>query len=157
MTDFTANGPLPVTASPVRRDIGIKRRYAAERRFRLYGIFAIGFGLLFLALLIWSVVSKGYTAFQQTEISIPVEFSEKVIDPQNKRATDPNVLMMANYPVLARDALAKELGAITLGHCDVTEPATIDAVFAEVKKQWGKIDFVVHAIAFADRDQLAGR
>ncbi|MBB4101540.1 phosphate ABC transporter permease PstA [Allorhizobium borbori] len=110
MTDFTANGPLPVTASPVRRDIGIKRRYAAERRFRLYGILAIGFGLLFLALLIWSVVSKGYTAFQQTEISIPVEFSEKVIDPQNKRATDPNVLMMANYPVLARDALAKELG-----------------------------------------------
>ena len=110
MTDFTANGPLPVTASPVRRDIGIKRRYAAERRFRLYGILAIGFGLLFLALLIWSVVSKGYTAFQQTEISIPVEFAEKVIDPQNKRATDPNVLMMANYPVLARDALAKELG-----------------------------------------------
>lgn len=55
------------------------------------------------------------------------------------------------------EPLAKELGAITLGHCDVTDPATIDAVFAEVKKQWGKIDFVVHAIAFADKDQLDGR
>lgn len=110
MTDFTANGSLPVTTASARRDIGIKRRYAAERRFRLYGMLAIGFGLLFLALLVWSVVSKGYTAFQQTEISIPVEFSEKVIDPQNKRASDPNILMMANYPILARDGLAKVLG-----------------------------------------------
>lgn len=55
------------------------------------------------------------------------------------------------------EPLAKELGAITLGHCDVTDPSTIDAVFAEVKKQWGKIDFVVHAVAFADKDQLDGR
>ncbi|MBN8982624.1 MAG: enoyl-ACP reductase FabI [Rhizobiales bacterium] len=55
------------------------------------------------------------------------------------------------------EPLAKELGAITLGHCDVTDPATIDAVFAELKKQWGKIDFVVHAIAFSDKDQLDGR
>jgi enoyl-[acyl-carrier protein] reductase I len=55
------------------------------------------------------------------------------------------------------EPLAKELGAITLGHCDVTDAATIHAVFAEVKKQWGKIDFVVHAIAFADKDQLDGR
>ena len=55
------------------------------------------------------------------------------------------------------EPLAKELGAITLGHCDVTDAASIDAVFAEVKKQWGKIDFVVHAIAFADKDQLDGR
>ena len=55
------------------------------------------------------------------------------------------------------EPLAKELGAITLGHCDVTDPATIDAVFAELKKQWGKIDFLVHAIAFSDKDQLDGR
>jgi len=41
----------------------------------------------------------------------------------------------------ARGAAAKELGAITLGHCDVTDPATIDAVFAEVKTQWGEIEF----------------
>src|SRR6201991_4161191 len=55
------------------------------------------------------------------------------------------------------EPLAKELGAITLGHCDVTDFSTIDAVFDEVKKQWGKIDFVVHAIAFSDKDQLDGR
>jgi enoyl-[acyl-carrier protein] reductase I len=55
------------------------------------------------------------------------------------------------------EPLAAELGGILVGHCDVTEPATIDAVFAEVGRQWGSIDFVVHAIAFSDKDQLDGR
>ena len=53
--------------------------------------------------------------------------------------------------------LAKEIGGVVLGHCDVTDAASIDAVFAELGKQWGKLDFVVHCIAFADKDQLTGR
>src|SRR6478752_2083135 len=97
-------------ASTNRRDIGIKRRYAAERRFRAYGVAAISFGLIFLALLLWSVIGKGYTAFQQTMITVPVEFSEQVIDPNNQRAQNPAKLMTANYPILARDAVAKVLG-----------------------------------------------
>ena len=55
------------------------------------------------------------------------------------------------------EPLAKELGGILLGHCDVTDPATIDAVFDVLRQKWGKIDFVVHAIAFSDKDQLDGR
>ena len=55
------------------------------------------------------------------------------------------------------EPLAAELGGLVLGHCDVTDPATIDAVFDVLKEKWGKIDFVVHAIAFADKDQLDGR
>jgi enoyl-[acyl-carrier protein] reductase I len=55
------------------------------------------------------------------------------------------------------EPLAAELGALLLGHCDVTDAATIDAVFDVLKEKWGKIDFVVHAIAFADKDQLEGR
>ena len=55
------------------------------------------------------------------------------------------------------EPLAAELGAIVVGHCDVTDGATIDAVFAEVEKAWGKLDFVVHAIAFSDKDELTGR
>lgn len=102
-----------VSGANNRRDIGIKRRYAAERRFRAYGIAAIAFGLLFLFLLLFSVISKGYTAFEQTMITVPIEFSEKVIDPNNKRAENQNVLQMANYPVLARDAVAKALGVDT--------------------------------------------
>jgi len=53
--------------------------------------------------------------------------------------------------------LAKEVGAEVLGLCDVTEGATIDAVFAQAERVWGSLDFVVHCIAFADKDQLTGR
>ena len=53
--------------------------------------------------------------------------------------------------------LATEIGAEVLGHCDVTDGATIDAAFAQVEKLWGSLDFVVHCIAFADKDQLTGR
>jgi enoyl-[acyl-carrier protein] reductase I len=55
------------------------------------------------------------------------------------------------------EPLAQELNGVVFGHCDVTDPATIDAVFEEARKAWGKIDFVVHAIAFSDKDQLDGR
>lgn len=53
--------------------------------------------------------------------------------------------------------LAEELGAIVAGECDVTDPASIDTVFANVEKEWGKIDFLVHGIAFSDKDELTGR
>ncbi|MBP2559877.1 phosphate transport system permease protein [Neorhizobium galegae] len=109
MTDVVSPAAGIPRAKSVRRDIGIKRRYAAERRFRAYGIAALSFGIIFLMLLLWSVVSKGYTAFQQTMITMPVEFSQQIIDPQNERATNPQKLMTANYPVVARNALAKLL------------------------------------------------
>ena len=55
------------------------------------------------------------------------------------------------------EPLAEEIGGLLAGHCDVTDPATIDAVFAQVAEKWGSLDFVVHAIAFSDKDQLTGR
>jgi enoyl-[acyl-carrier protein] reductase I len=55
------------------------------------------------------------------------------------------------------EPLAQELGGIVVGHCDVTDPASIDAVFDEVKNRWGSLDFVVHCIAFSDKDELTGR
>ncbi len=55
------------------------------------------------------------------------------------------------------EPLCEELGGLLAGHCDVTEPETIDAVFAVLKKEWGKIDFLVHAIGFSDKDELVGR
>jgi enoyl-[acyl-carrier protein] reductase I len=55
------------------------------------------------------------------------------------------------------EPLAAELGAQVVGHCDVTDPATLDKVFAEVGSLWGGLDFLVHAIAFSDKDQLDGR
>lgn len=55
------------------------------------------------------------------------------------------------------EPLAQELGGIVAGHCDVTDAASIDAVFAEIERAWGRLDFVVHAIAFSDKDELTGR
>lgn len=61
----------------------LRRRRAAEARFRFYGIAAISVGLLFLAALLVSVVAKGYPAFQQTMIKLDVDLKSDVIDPQN--------------------------------------------------------------------------
>ncbi len=41
--------------------------------------------------------------------------------------------------------------------CDVTSQGSLDAVFAELQKKWGSMDFLVHAIAFSDKEQLKGR
>lgn len=109
MTDIPMDTMVRAAAHP-RRDIGLKARYAAERRFRIYGMLAISVGLAFLAIILVTIVSKGYTAFWQTTVSLPVNFDAKVIDPGNKRATDPNVLIKANYPKLAEYALIAKLG-----------------------------------------------
>src|SRR5689334_11627344 len=55
------------------------------------------------------------------------------------------------------EPLAREIGAHIFGHCDVSDPASIDAVFATAQKTWGKLDFVVHAVAFSDKKELDGR
>jgi enoyl-[acyl-carrier protein] reductase I len=55
------------------------------------------------------------------------------------------------------EPLAQEVGGLVAGHCDVTEPATMDAVFALIAEKWGRLDFLVHAIAFSDKDELTGR
>ncbi|MGB3390800.1 MAG: enoyl-ACP reductase FabI [Pseudaminobacter sp.] len=55
------------------------------------------------------------------------------------------------------EPLAAELGAHVVGHCDVTEAETLDAVFDAVAAKWGKLDFLVHAIAFSDKEELDGR
>jgi enoyl-[acyl-carrier protein] reductase I len=53
--------------------------------------------------------------------------------------------------------LVEPLRPAALIDCDVTQPASLDAAFAELSSVWGKLDFVVHAIAFSDKEQLKGR
>jgi enoyl-[acyl-carrier protein] reductase I len=53
--------------------------------------------------------------------------------------------------------LAESVGAKLVLPCDVEEIATVDAVFAELKQHWGRLDFLVHAIAYSDRNELKGR
>ena len=53
--------------------------------------------------------------------------------------------------------LVEPLRPAALIDCDVTQPASLDAAFAELGSVWGALDFVVHAIAFSDKEQLKGR
>ncbi|GIL02873.1 MAG: enoyl-[acyl-carrier-protein] reductase [NADH] [Alphaproteobacteria bacterium] len=52
--------------------------------------------------------------------------------------------------------LAESVGSRLLLPCDVEDTATVDAVFATLKQEWGKLDFLVHAIAFSDKAELKG-
>src|SRR5246500_3396662 len=55
------------------------------------------------------------------------------------------------------EPLAEEVDGLVVGHCDVTEEATIDAAFAAIGAAWGSLDFLVHAVAFSDKSELDGR
>ena len=85
-----------------------RRRQAAERRFKLYGMIAIGFSLAFLALLFTSIVGRGYSAFTQSVIQLDVFFDPAEIDPSGQRNAQD--LWNANYTKLATTALFKLLG-----------------------------------------------
>lgn len=52
--------------------------------------------------------------------------------------------------------LAEKIGANILVPCDVTDEASIDAAFKVIEEEWGELDFVVHAIAFSDKNELDG-
>ncbi|OFW88569.1 MAG: enoyl-[acyl-carrier-protein] reductase [Alphaproteobacteria bacterium RIFCSPHIGHO2_12_FULL_45_9] len=52
--------------------------------------------------------------------------------------------------------LAEEIGSQIVLPCDVTDEASVKATFAELEAKWGKLDFVVHAIAFSDKAELDG-
>ncbi len=97
----------PMTASNTSTSAlitaSLRRRHAAEKRFRAYGLIAIATALVFLVILLSSILTKGYGAFFQTQISLPIVFSQDVIDP--KKTGDPEVIARANYQRLVRNAL----------------------------------------------------
>src|SRR3954452_14158088 len=53
--------------------------------------------------------------------------------------------------------LAESVGSPLVLPCDVADDASVDAAFAAIEKQWGRLDFLVHAIGFANKDYLRGR
>lgn len=55
------------------------------------------------------------------------------------------------------EPLAAELGSKLVLPCDVTNAQSMDEVFATLEKEWGRLDFLVHAIAFSDKNELDGR
>ncbi|MDE0983692.1 MAG: enoyl-ACP reductase FabI [Yoonia sp.] len=55
------------------------------------------------------------------------------------------------------DPLAASLGSDIVLPCDVADMDSVDALFASLKEKWGKLDFIVHAIGFSDKNELRGR
>ena len=53
--------------------------------------------------------------------------------------------------------LAESVGCDLVMPCDVTDDASIDSVFATLAKTWGRLDFLVHAIAYSDKEELKGK
>lgn len=89
----------------------IRKRYAAERRFRIYGLGAISIALLALFVLAGSISSKGYSAFFQTYVQLEITFDPAVIDPDG--TGDPAVIGQANFDGLIKQALRNRFPDVT--------------------------------------------
>ncbi len=95
----------PRQLSPEAVQARLRKRYAAERRFKAIGLLGVLTALGLLALLLATIVAQGYTAFAQTNIRLDVHFDEATIDPNGTRS--PEELSRANYAQLIRVALAE--------------------------------------------------
>jgi phosphate transport system permease protein len=78
-------------------------RYRAERRFRSYGFFAVVAGLASVLLLFGTILSQGFSVFQQTYVEVEIFYDPEIIDPAGTR--NPNDLVTADYQALVREAL----------------------------------------------------
>ncbi|MEJ2123607.1 MAG: phosphate ABC transporter permease PstA [Alphaproteobacteria bacterium] len=105
---ITATGDNSSASRAGQNNALLRKRRAAEWRFKLYGKIAIGISLAFLVMLFTSMISKGYMAFVQSSIKLDVVFDPAVIDPSGTRAKKD--LWNANYSKLAKQALYKQLG-----------------------------------------------
>ena len=90
---------------------GLKKRYAAEARFKAYGIGAIGIALSAVIVLFYTIISSGLPAFTETTITLNVEMNEQVIDPTGTR--DPQTLNTANYRKVVFDSLLSQFPDVT--------------------------------------------
>ena len=92
---------MPSTVELMQRSL--KRRYAAERRFRLYGLLSILAALLFLLFLFGAIISKGYMGFLQTRVLLPLTISTEYFEAGAPE--DIEALRGANYNGMIKDAM----------------------------------------------------
>lgn len=104
MTEHKASTAQIIRAS-------LKRRYRAERRFRLYGFLAVCFGLLAVLLLLADIIGKGHGAFRQTYVQLRIHYDPEALGIGT--ATDPAALALGDYDALVRQALYERFGEPT--------------------------------------------
>jgi phosphate transport system permease protein len=111
MTDATAPAPLPASTRPTPRkgsllvaDSHTRKRNAAEKRFRIYGMIAVSLGVLALIGLLTSILMQGLPAFYQTKITIPVTLEQERVE-----AAEASLLKTSAYAEMLRGGLAQKI------------------------------------------------
>ena len=98
----------PARNRPALDERRLRRRYAAERRFKAYGVVAVGIAMAALAWLLFSIVAQGYQAFVHTHIKLDVFFDAQQLDPTG--GGSPEALAGGNYGALYKKALRDRFG-----------------------------------------------
>lgn len=100
---------MATSQSDIRRKVeaSVRRRYARERRFRLFGILAVCVGLVFLLLLFASVLARGVSAFRQTELMLPMHVTSALVDPLGDGSTES--LAAGDYDAVVLEAMRRLL------------------------------------------------
>lgn len=101
--DGLAERDVPVRTAAEKVAASLRRRYAAERRFRMYGLAAIAFAIAALVILFATIIGNGYGAFVQTHVRLDVKLDAAEIDPKGTRARPD--LLEANYLALVKRAV----------------------------------------------------
>jgi phosphate transport system permease protein len=83
----------------------LKKRYAREARFRLYGQIAVSTGFIFLALLLFDIIAKALPAFQATEIQLELQIDRQSIGLDENSPLDNDALLSLNYGGIIKNAL----------------------------------------------------
>ena len=86
---------------------GLKKRYAKEKRFRLYGIISLTISFLFLLILLTDIISKGLPAFQQSYVKIDVTIDSKTLGGITADSTE-DELFSARYSKVIKNALREK-------------------------------------------------
>lgn len=117
MTDISAatpaTGPKPAAGTSILTGSAeMRRRNAAETRFKAYGIFAITISLGVLAVMLWTIFSDGVSAFRQAKLTFPITLSSDVLDPKGNANRDEMAKVTTiGYGRLLTEAFAAELTA----------------------------------------------
>ncbi|MEF3049182.1 phosphate ABC transporter permease PstA [Pseudotabrizicola sp. L79] len=111
MTDMTSASPAPASSILTGSD-EMRRRNAAEKRFKAYGMFAISISLGVLAIMIWTIFSDGLSAFRQAKLNFPITLSSDVLDPKgNGDRAEMTKVTTIGYGKLITAAFNAELAA----------------------------------------------
>jgi phosphate transport system permease protein len=132
MTDISAAGAPGRSFQPAQSILvaspEMKRRNAAETRFRLYGVVAITIALTMLAIMLFTILRDGVSSFTQARLTFPMELSAEVLDPKGNRSRDEMTKVTTiGYNKVLTAALMAELAKR-----GITQDGVTDKEIAEV-------------------------